>query len=127
MFSKLNFYVPVETVKRIVLSTAGVIEPVLNALRETIQKKQECTAEHFLVRTACLFFYKYGCLNTNIYISILVTAVFFLPCESYSCHQCFLEKKKDSERKKCLNLNILPLKSGTGKLSHQGPGETANR
>uniref|UniRef100_A0A3Q3WJF8 Calponin-homology (CH) domain-containing protein n=1 Tax=Mola mola TaxID=94237 RepID=A0A3Q3WJF8_MOLML len=53
VFSKLNFHVPEETVKRIVLSTAGVIEPVLNALREMIQKKQECTAEHFLVCTAC--------------------------------------------------------------------------
>uniref|UniRef100_A0A665UIA4 Zgc:66426 n=1 Tax=Echeneis naucrates TaxID=173247 RepID=A0A665UIA4_ECHNA len=41
VFSKLNFHVPEETVKRIVLNTAGVIEPVLSALREKIEKKLE--------------------------------------------------------------------------------------
>ncbi|XP_034753915.1 sperm flagellar protein 1 isoform X2 [Etheostoma cragini] len=48
VFSKLNFHVPEETVKRIVLSTAGVIEPVLNALREKIDKKLEHTTENIL-------------------------------------------------------------------------------
>nr|XP_020457418.1 sperm flagellar protein 1 isoform X2 [Monopterus albus] len=41
VFSKLNFHVPVETVRRIVLNTAGVIEPVLSTLREQIDKKLE--------------------------------------------------------------------------------------
>ncbi|XP_049456464.1 sperm flagellar protein 1 [Epinephelus fuscoguttatus] len=48
VFSKLNFHVPEETVKRIVLSTAGVIEPVLSALREKIDKKLEHTTENIL-------------------------------------------------------------------------------
>ncbi|KAG7236338.1 hypothetical protein INR49_001035 [Caranx melampygus] len=41
VFSKLNFHVPEETVKKIALSTAGVIEPVLSVLREKIDKKLE--------------------------------------------------------------------------------------
>uniref|UniRef100_A0A667WS45 Sperm flagellar 1 n=1 Tax=Myripristis murdjan TaxID=586833 RepID=A0A667WS45_9TELE len=41
VFSKLNFHVAEETVKRIVLSTPGVIEPVLCALRDKIDKKLE--------------------------------------------------------------------------------------
>ncbi|XP_068573796.1 sperm flagellar protein 1 [Cebidichthys violaceus] len=45
VFSKLNFHVPEDTVKRIVLSTAGVIEPVLSALREKIDKKLEHTTD----------------------------------------------------------------------------------
>ncbi|KAM6997102.1 sperm flagellar protein 1 [Tautogolabrus adspersus] len=49
VFSKLNFLVPEETVRRIVLSTAGVIEPVLNALREKIDKKLEHTPENVLI------------------------------------------------------------------------------
>lgn len=51
VFSKLNFHVPEDTVKRIVLSTAGVIEPVLNALREKIDKKLEQPTENILVCT----------------------------------------------------------------------------
>uniref|UniRef100_A0A8C3AMV3 Sperm flagellar 1 n=1 Tax=Cyclopterus lumpus TaxID=8103 RepID=A0A8C3AMV3_CYCLU len=49
VFSKLNFHVPEDTVKRIVLSTAGVIEPVLGALREKIEKKLEHPTENILV------------------------------------------------------------------------------
>uniref|UniRef100_A0A673AFI3 Zgc:66426 n=1 Tax=Sphaeramia orbicularis TaxID=375764 RepID=A0A673AFI3_9TELE len=41
VFSKLNFHVPEETVKRVVLSTAGVIEPVLSSLREKLEQKTE--------------------------------------------------------------------------------------
>ncbi|KAM9345362.1 sperm flagellar protein 1 [Symphorus nematophorus] len=48
VFSKLNFHVPEETVKRIVLSTAGVIEPILRALREKIDKKLEHTTENIM-------------------------------------------------------------------------------
>ncbi|XP_023266395.1 sperm flagellar protein 1 [Seriola lalandi dorsalis] len=48
VFSKLNFHVPEETVKRIVLSTAGVIEPVLSALREKIDKKLEHAMDNIL-------------------------------------------------------------------------------
>ncbi|XP_033956183.1 sperm flagellar protein 1 isoform X1 [Pseudochaenichthys georgianus] len=48
VFSKLNFHVPEETVRQIVLSTAGVIEPVLSALREKIDKKLEQTTENIL-------------------------------------------------------------------------------
>ncbi|KAK5908405.1 hypothetical protein CgunFtcFv8_016468 [Champsocephalus gunnari] len=48
VFSKLNFHVPEETVRKIVLSTAGVIEPVLSALREKIDKKLEQTTENIL-------------------------------------------------------------------------------
>nr|XP_015201743.1 PREDICTED: sperm flagellar protein 1-like [Lepisosteus oculatus] len=40
VFSKLNFHVPEETVKKIVLSTAGVIEPVLCTLRNKINEKR---------------------------------------------------------------------------------------
>ncbi|XP_044070639.1 sperm flagellar protein 1 [Siniperca chuatsi] len=53
VFSKLNFHVPEETVKRIVLSTAGVIEPVLSALREKIDKKLEHTTENMLDLEYC--------------------------------------------------------------------------
>ncbi|XP_051273549.1 sperm flagellar protein 1 [Dicentrarchus labrax] len=48
VFSKLNFHVPEDTLKRIVLSTAGVIEPILRALREKIDKKLEHTTENIL-------------------------------------------------------------------------------
>ncbi|TNN58318.1 Sperm flagellar protein 1 [Liparis tanakae] len=48
VFSKLNFHVPEDTVKRIVLSTAGVIEPVLSALREKIDKKLEQPTDNIL-------------------------------------------------------------------------------
>lgn len=63
MFSKLNFHVADETVKRIVLNTAGVIEPILSALREKIQKKLEHTTDNILGCTVCLS--KCGCLNAN--------------------------------------------------------------
>lgn len=63
MFSKLNFHVADETVKRIVLNTAGVIEPILSALREKIQKKLEHTTDNILGCTVCLC--KCGCLNAN--------------------------------------------------------------
>ncbi|KAM9848062.1 sperm flagellar protein 1 [Aulostomus maculatus] len=43
VFSKLNFHVSEETVKGIVLRTAGVILPVLSGLRESILKKLELT------------------------------------------------------------------------------------
>uniref|UniRef100_UPI0037E79C65 sperm flagellar protein 1 n=1 Tax=Semicossyphus pulcher TaxID=241346 RepID=UPI0037E79C65 len=49
VFSKLNFLVPEETVRRIVLSTAGVMEPVLSALREKIEKKLEHSTENILI------------------------------------------------------------------------------
>ncbi|XP_030297349.1 sperm flagellar protein 1 isoform X3 [Sparus aurata] len=48
VFSKLNFHVPGETVRRIVLSTSGVIEPILCSLRERIDKKLEHTTENIL-------------------------------------------------------------------------------
>ncbi|XP_029926962.1 sperm flagellar protein 1 [Myripristis murdjan] len=48
VFSKLNFHVAEETVKRIVLSTPGVIEPVLCALRDKIDKKLERTVDNML-------------------------------------------------------------------------------
>ncbi|KAM6956336.1 sperm flagellar protein 1 [Aplochiton taeniatus] len=40
VFSKLNFHVTEETVKRIVLSAPGVIEPVLCTLRDRIDEKR---------------------------------------------------------------------------------------
>ncbi|KAM9477652.1 sperm flagellar protein 1 [Clarias gariepinus] len=40
VFSKLNFHVPVDTLKKITLSTPGSIEPVLCALRERLEDKQ---------------------------------------------------------------------------------------
>ncbi|TKS85494.1 hypothetical protein D9C73_019848 [Collichthys lucidus] len=46
VFSKLNFNVPEETARKIVLSTAGAIEPVLSALREKIDKKLEQATEN---------------------------------------------------------------------------------
>lgn len=49
VFSKLNFHVPEETVKKIVLNTAGVIESVLSALREKIDRKLEHTTDNILV------------------------------------------------------------------------------
>uniref|UniRef100_A0A3Q3FEN3 Sperm flagellar 1 n=1 Tax=Labrus bergylta TaxID=56723 RepID=A0A3Q3FEN3_9LABR len=54
VFSKLNFLVPEETGRRIVLSTAGVIEPVLSALRDKIDKKLEHSAENVLICNVCL-------------------------------------------------------------------------
>lgn len=53
VFSKLNFHVPEETVKKIVLSTAGVIEPILSTLREKIEKKLEHTTDNILVCAVC--------------------------------------------------------------------------
>ncbi|XP_030603506.1 sperm flagellar protein 1 isoform X1 [Archocentrus centrarchus] len=43
VFSKLIFHVPEETLKKITLSTAGAVVPVLSALREKIDKKLEDT------------------------------------------------------------------------------------
>ena len=54
VFSKLHFHLPEDTVNRIALSTVGVIEPVLSALREKIDKKLEQTADNILVCTVCL-------------------------------------------------------------------------
>lgn len=65
MFSKLNFHVPEETVRRIVLSTAGVIEPVLSALREKIDKKLEHATENILVCTVCLCMCVLGDMNAT--------------------------------------------------------------
>ncbi|XP_008295821.1 sperm flagellar protein 1 [Stegastes partitus] len=48
VFSKLDFHVPEETVKKIVLNTAGVIVPVLSTLREKMEKKLEHTADNIL-------------------------------------------------------------------------------
>lgn len=45
MFSKLNFHVPEETARGIVLCTAGAIEPTLSALREKILSKVENSKE----------------------------------------------------------------------------------
>lgn len=73
MFSKLNFHVPEESVKRIVLSTAGAIEPILNALREKIQKKLEHTTDNILGCTVCLC--KCGCLNAIHKINKLLGSV----------------------------------------------------
>lgn len=49
MFSKLHFHVPDETVKTLVLSTVGAIEPVLSSLREKIEKKLELASHNTLV------------------------------------------------------------------------------
>ncbi|XP_061766264.1 sperm flagellar protein 1 isoform X2 [Nerophis ophidion] len=48
VFSKLNFHVPEKSVKKIVLRTAGVIESVLTALREKIDKKLEYNSQNDL-------------------------------------------------------------------------------
>ncbi|XP_023145362.2 sperm flagellar protein 1 [Amphiprion ocellaris] len=48
VFSKLDFHVPEETVKKIALSTAGVIVPVLSVLREKIEKKLEHINDNML-------------------------------------------------------------------------------
>ncbi|XP_017551971.1 sperm flagellar protein 1 [Pygocentrus nattereri] len=40
VFSKLNFHIPEDTVKKIALSTPGSIEPVLCALRERLEDRQ---------------------------------------------------------------------------------------
>ncbi|XP_068183906.1 sperm flagellar protein 1 [Antennarius striatus] len=48
VFSKLSFSIPEETVKRIVLNTAGVIEPILSALRQKIDKKLQYTPDSTL-------------------------------------------------------------------------------
>lgn len=50
VFTKLNFHIPEDMVKKIVLSTAGVIEPVLSTLREKIEKKLENITDNILVR-----------------------------------------------------------------------------
>ena len=69
MFSKLNFHVPEETVRRIVLSASGVIEPMLCSLREKIDKKLEHTTENILVCTVCLCASLkplFACLNSSL-------------------------------------------------------------
>ncbi|XP_028279259.1 sperm flagellar protein 1 [Parambassis ranga] len=48
VFSKLDFNVPEETVRRIVLSTAGVIVPVLSTLRERLEKRLEHTKDDIM-------------------------------------------------------------------------------
>ncbi|KAM9726826.1 sperm flagellar protein 1 [Menidia menidia] len=48
VFSKLDFHVPEETVRRIACSSAGAIEPVLSTLREKIDKKLQHTPNNIL-------------------------------------------------------------------------------
>ncbi|XP_076017043.1 sperm flagellar protein 1 [Genypterus blacodes] len=48
VFSKLNFHVSEKIMKKIVLSTSGVIEPILNALRQKINQKLEQTTEDMM-------------------------------------------------------------------------------
>lgn len=55
VFSKLNFHVPEETVRGIVLCTAGVIEPTLSTLREKIVNKVESTKEDTVGCNVCSF------------------------------------------------------------------------
>lgn len=49
VFSKLDFHVPEETLKKIAQSTTGAIVPVLSNLREKIDKKLEYTNNNILV------------------------------------------------------------------------------
>uniref|UniRef100_A0A3Q4H3V2 Sperm flagellar 1 n=1 Tax=Neolamprologus brichardi TaxID=32507 RepID=A0A3Q4H3V2_NEOBR len=49
VFSKLDFHVPEETLKKIAQSTTGAIVPVLSTLREKIDKKLEYTTNNILV------------------------------------------------------------------------------
>lgn len=63
MFSKLHIHVPEEIVKKIVLSTAGVIEPVLSTLREKIEKKVEHTTDNILVCNVCILFVSFCLFN----------------------------------------------------------------
>ncbi|XP_038152272.1 sperm flagellar protein 1 [Cyprinodon tularosa] len=46
VFPKLDIYVPEETVKKIVVSTPGVIIPVLNILKKKIEEKREQTTNN---------------------------------------------------------------------------------
>ncbi|XP_006800765.1 sperm flagellar protein 1 [Neolamprologus brichardi] len=48
VFSKLDFHVPEETLKKIAQSTTGAIVPVLSTLREKIDKKLEYTTNNIL-------------------------------------------------------------------------------
>lgn len=50
VFSKLSLHVPEKTVKKIVLNTAGAIEPTLHVLKEKFQKKLEQEGDHTTVR-----------------------------------------------------------------------------
>lgn len=50
VFSKLSLHVPEKTVRKIVLNTAGAIEPALHVLREKLQKKLEHEGDHTTVR-----------------------------------------------------------------------------
>lgn len=50
VFSKLSLHVPEKTVKKIVLNTAGAIEPALHVLKEKLQKKLEHEGDHTTVR-----------------------------------------------------------------------------
>ncbi|XP_074532606.1 sperm flagellar protein 1 [Halichoeres trimaculatus] len=56
VFSKLNFVVPEETVRKIVLNTTGAIEPVLRALREKIERKLEHTTENAMTHNGLEYF-----------------------------------------------------------------------
>ena len=77
VFSKLNFHVPEQTVRRIVLSTAGVIEPVLSALREKIDEKLEHATENILVCAVCLCMCVLGDMNAATQI---ITVHYFFHC-----------------------------------------------
>uniref|UniRef100_A0A674PNE7 ADAM metallopeptidase domain 8a n=1 Tax=Takifugu rubripes TaxID=31033 RepID=A0A674PNE7_TAKRU len=46
VFSKLSLHVPEKTVRKIVLNTAGAIEPALHVLKEKLQKKMEHDGDH---------------------------------------------------------------------------------
>ncbi|XP_056903378.1 sperm flagellar protein 1 [Takifugu flavidus] len=46
VFSKLSLHVPEKTVRKIVLNTAGAIEPALHVLKEKLQKKLEHDGDH---------------------------------------------------------------------------------
>lgn len=54
VFSKLNFHVSEETVKKVVRNTEGVIEPILCTLRERVKKKLEHTTNTTTGYTVCM-------------------------------------------------------------------------
>lgn len=84
MFSKLNFHVPEETVRRIVLCTAGMIEPMLSALREKILSKQEHTRNDTGGSNVCMVTYV-----TIHPVSDLLSNVFLALCVKYLTTFCF--------------------------------------
>ena len=80
VFSKLDFDVGEERIKKIALRTAGVIEPVLFSLREKIDLKLEQVTENTLVCVCvCVCVCLRVCVRVRVCVCVGVWEVHYLP------------------------------------------------